>query len=91
MLRARLFGPRASETIEDWRVPVDELGDDELLWVDVTDTDDDELSELAEHLQLPAELTLRSAAERGPARLVNAGSLLQLTVHAVCGSRRRPV
>jgi magnesium transporter len=90
MLRASLFGPRVSETIEGWPAPLDELGDDELLWLDLTDRDDDELSELAEYLQLPAEFELRSASEHGSARLVNAGSLLQLTVYAVCGSPEAP-
>jgi magnesium transporter len=90
VLRASLFGPRASETVDDWRAAVADLGDDELLWIDSGDPDEDELAALAETLDLPESWSLRPTGEHSAARLVNDRERMHLTVFAAGGSPERP-
>jgi magnesium transporter len=90
MLHASLFGPGSSETVEDWGATLADLGDDELLWLDVAEPDDNELQELADALELPTGWSLRPEAEDGAARLVNDEDRLRLTVYATRGSPEQP-
>jgi Mg2+ and Co2+ transporter CorA len=66
VLRASLFGPRASETVDDWRAAVADLRDDELLWIDSGDPDEDEAAALAKTFDLPESWSLRPTG--GPGR-----------------------
>jgi Mg2+ and Co2+ transporter CorA len=90
VLRASLFGPRASESVDDWRAAAADLQDDELLWVDIGDPDDDELAALADTFELPEGWSVRPSGEQGAARLVNDGERMHLTVYATRGSPERP-
>lgn len=90
MLHASLFGPRASETVDDWRSTLGDLDEDELLWLDVADPDESELRELDETLELPAAWSLRPTAKEGAARLVNDDARLHLTVFTTRGSPEQP-
>jgi magnesium transporter len=90
MLRASLFGPRGSETVDDWRSATADLRDDELLWLDVSAPEDDELAELAETLELPKHWSLKPGKEHGAAELMNEGKRMHLTVYATHGSPEQP-
>jgi magnesium transporter len=76
--------------VDDWHSALDDLGDDELLWLDLADPDEGELREVATALELPPEWSLRPAANDGAARLVNDEALLHLTVYTTRGSPERP-
>jgi Mg2+ and Co2+ transporter CorA len=90
VLRASLFGPRASENVDDWRSTAADLRDDELLWIDIGDPSEDELAALAETFEVPEDWSLRPSEEHGAARLLNDHDRMHLSVYAPSGSPERP-
>jgi magnesium transporter len=91
VLRASLFGPRASETVEDWRAALDDLEEDELLWIDGADPSDDELEQLTGAIGSPESWSLRPGGGDGFARVADDGERLFVTVYGAAGSPDDPV
>jgi magnesium transporter len=89
VLHASLFGPQQSETLEDWQSVLDDLDDDELLWLDVAAPTADEVSTLAGAMSMPSEW-LRTGDGDGVARVADDGERLLVRVYASAGSPAEP-
>ena len=91
VLSTSLFGARASQTIENWQAALDDLGDDELLWIDASDPLDDELEQLTRAIGSPTSWSLRPGRGDGFARVADDGERLLVTVYGAAGSPEDPI
>jgi magnesium/cobalt transport protein CorA len=82
MLEAVLFGPDEGRRLEDWAGAVAALGDDELLWLDLTDPTDEEVESLGAAFKLSEESRRRFCEPGHGPELVDAGDRYHLTVVA---------
>ena len=82
MLRAFLFDERESEQVEDWRAALEGLADDQLLWLDLRDPTEDEVTAPQEALELDAENAQRLLEQPRRASLADAGERMHVTLYA---------
>jgi Mg2+ and Co2+ transporter CorA len=86
MLRAVLFGPDEGRTVDDWQERRKRLGENELLWVDLTEPADEDLKALATAFELSAESVQRLRELEHEPELVETDDRYHLSVLAADAS-----
>jgi Mg2+ and Co2+ transporter CorA len=91
VLTVFLFDERESEQVEDWRVALKSLGDDQLLWLALRDPTEDEVAALQEALELGDEHAQRLLEQPSRAALADAGERMHVTLYAAGIEEGEPV
>jgi magnesium transporter len=91
MLTAFLFDGRESRQLEDWRAALEQLADDELLWLAVRDPTREEVAVLQESLELGEGNAQRLLEPPSRASLADEGERMHVTLYAPGGAADEPV
>ena len=91
MFTVFLFDERESEQVKDWRAALEELADDQLLWLALRDPTEDEVAVLQEALELDDENAQRLLEQPRRASLADAGERMHVTLYAAGVEKGEPV
>jgi magnesium transporter len=89
MLTAYLFDERRGKPVEDWTGLVAELGEKQVLWVDLVDPSDDDERAVRSGFKL-GDATLRAKEDAGKAELELAEGHIRVTAVAVSDGEKDP-
>ena len=91
MLTVFLFDERESKRVEDWRAALEQLADDQLLWLALRGPTEKDVAALKETLELDDEEAHGLLEQPSRACVAGAGERLQMTLYAAGDDRNQRV
>ena len=91
MLTVFLFDEHESKRVEDWRAALEQLADDQLLWLALREPTEKDVAALQEALALDDEEAHRLLEQPSRARVADAGERLQMTLYPAGDDRNQRV